>query len=123
MGALLLAGGLPALHKSKMVTLAEVAQGKAGANIWVSGTVAAASRRRFSAGVMSGRVEWIAGLAQPGEGGDELLRWTARPAPLAGQARAGTNRRGNDCVALAPRFQHLDRCTNKSASKPVTGAL
>ena len=39
-GALLLAGGLPAFAQSKMVTLAEVAQGEAGASIWVSGTVA-----------------------------------------------------------------------------------
>ncbi|MCR6551946.1 efflux RND transporter periplasmic adaptor subunit, partial [Aeromonas sp. CPF2-S1] len=38
-GALLLAGGLPAFAQSKMVTLAEVAQGEAGASIWVSGTV------------------------------------------------------------------------------------
>jgi len=42
-GALLLAGGLPALAQDKMVTLADVTQGEAGASIWVSGTVA--SRR------------------------------------------------------------------------------
>ena len=58
-GALLLAGGLPALAQSKMVTLAEVAQGEAGASIWVSGTVASRQQAALSAEV-SGRVEWIA---------------------------------------------------------------
>ena len=58
-GVLLLAGGVPALAQGKMVTLADVAQGEAGASIWVSGTVASRQQAALSAEV-SGRVEWIA---------------------------------------------------------------
>ncbi|MGL5461222.1 MAG: efflux RND transporter periplasmic adaptor subunit, partial [Aeromonas veronii] len=60
-GAALIAGSaLPVLaDQGKMVTLADVTQGDAAANIWVSGTVASRQQASLSAEV-SGRVEWIA---------------------------------------------------------------
>ena len=77
-GALLLTGGLPALAQSKMVTLAEVAQGEAGASIWVSGTVASRQQAALSAEV-SGRVEWIAEFGSRVKAGTSCCAWTARP--------------------------------------------
>ncbi|WP_139407908.1 efflux RND transporter periplasmic adaptor subunit [Aeromonas veronii] len=74
-GAVLIAGSaLPVLaDQGKMVTLADVTQGDAAANIWVSGTVASRQQAALSAEV-SGRVEWIAEFGSRVKKGDELLR-------------------------------------------------
>ena len=117
-GALLLAGGLPALAQSKMVTLAEVAQGEAGANIWVSGTVASRQQAALSAEV-SGRVEWIAEFGSRVKAGDELLRLDSATLRLSlEQARAEQAREGSNLRYARAEFQRLDRLhQQKSASQ------
>ena len=117
-GALLLAGGLPALAQSKMVTLAEVAQGEAGANIWVSGTVASRQQAALSAEV-SGRVEWIAEFGSRVKTGDELLRLDSATLRLSlEQARAEQAREGSNLRYARAEFQRLDRLhQQKSASQ------
>ncbi|MDH0360759.1 efflux RND transporter periplasmic adaptor subunit, partial [Aeromonas caviae] len=117
-GALLLAGGLPALAQSKMVTLAEVAQGEAGASIWVSGTVASRQQAALSAEV-SGRVEWIAEFGSRVKAGDELLRLDSAPLRLSlEQARAEQAREGSNLRYARAEFQRLDRLhQQKSASQ------
>ena len=117
-GALLLAGGLPALAQSKMVTLAEVAQGEAGASIWVSGTVASRQQAALSAEV-SGRVEWIAEFGSRVKAGDELLRLDSATLRLSlEQARAEQAREGSNLRYARAEFQRLDRLhQQKSASQ------
>lgn len=112
-GALLLAGGLPALAQSKMVTLAEVAQGEAGASIWVSGTVASRQQAALSAEV-SGRVEWIAEFGSRVKAGTSCCAWTARPC-VSRWSRRGRNKpeRGAICVTLAPSSSAWIVCTSK----------
>lgn len=117
-GALLLAGGLPAFAQSKMVTLAEVAQGEAGASIWVSGTVASRQQAALSAEV-SGRVEWIAEFGSRVKTGDELLRLDSATLRLSlEQARAEQAREGSNLRYARAEFQRLDRLhQQKSASQ------
>ena len=117
-GALLLAGGLPALAQSKMVTLAEVAQGEAGASIWVSGTVASRQQAALSAEV-SGRVEWIAEFGSRVKAGDELLRLDSATLRLSlEQSRAEQAREGSNLRYARAEFQRLDRLhQQKSASQ------
>ena len=117
-GALLLAGGLPAFAQSKMVTLAEVAQGEAGASIWVSGTVASRQQAALSAEV-SGRVEWIAEFGSRVKAGDELLRLDSATLRLSlEQARAEQAREGSNLRYARAEFQRLDRLhQQKSASQ------
>ncbi|MGL6434150.1 efflux RND transporter periplasmic adaptor subunit [Aeromonas caviae] len=117
-GALLLAGGLPALAQSKMVTLAEVAQGEGGASIWVSGTVASRQQAALSAEV-SGRVEWIAEFGSRVKAGDELLRLDSATLRLSlEQARAEQAREGSNLRYARAEFQRLDRLhQQKSASQ------
>ena len=117
-GALLLAGGLPALAQSKMVSLAEVAQGEAGASIWVSGTVASRQQAALSAEV-SGRVEWIAEFGSRVKAGDELLRLDSATLRLSlEQARAEQAREGSNLRYARAEFQRLDRLhQQKSASQ------
>lgn len=89
-GAVLIAGSaLPVLaDQGKMVTLADVTQGDAAANIWVSGTVASRQQAALSAEV-SGRVEWIAEFGSRVKKGDELLRLDSAALRLSlEQARA-----------------------------------
>ncbi|MFM5369531.1 efflux RND transporter periplasmic adaptor subunit [Aeromonas veronii] len=89
-GAVLIAGSaLPVLaDQGKMVTLADVTQGDAAANIWVSGTVASRQQASLSAEV-SGRVEWIAEFGSRVKKGDELLRLDSTALRLSlEQARA-----------------------------------
>lgn len=117
-GALLLTGGLPALAQSKMVTLAEVAQGEAGASIWVSGTVASRQQAALSAEV-SGRVEWIAEFGSRVKAGDELLRLDSATLRLSlEQASAEQAREGSNLRYARAEFQRLDRLhQQKSASQ------
>lgn len=117
-GALLLAGGLPAFAQSKMVTLAEVAQGGAGASIWVSGTVASRQQAALSAEV-SGRVEWIAEFGSRVKAGDELLRLDSATLRLSlEQTRAEQAREGSNLRYARAEFQRLDRLhQQKSASQ------
>ncbi len=117
-GALLLAGGLPALAQDKMVTLADVTQGEAGASIWVSGTVASRQQAALSAEV-SGRVEWIAEFGSRVKEGDELLRLDSATLRLSlEQSRAEQAREGSNLRYARAEFQRLDRLhQQKSASQ------
>ncbi|WP_421282005.1 efflux RND transporter periplasmic adaptor subunit [Aeromonas taiwanensis] len=117
-GALLLAGGAPALAQGKMVTLADVARGEAGASIWVSGTVASRQQAALSAEV-SGRVEWIAEFGSKVKAGDELLRLDGATLRLSlEQARAEQAREGSNLRFARAEFQRLDRLhQQKSASR------
>ena len=111
-GALLLAGGLPALAQSKMVTLAEVAQGRRGQHLGQrhggEPPAGGAQRRSERSGGVDSRV-W-----QPGEGGDELLRLdSATPAPR--WSRRGRNKpeREQPALRLAPSSSAWIACTSK----------
>jgi len=117
-GALLLAGALPAQAQSKMVTLAEVAQGEAGASIWVSGTVASRQQAALSAEV-SGRVEWVAEFGSRVKAGDELLRLDGATLRLSlEQARAEQAREASNLRYARAEFQRLERLhQQKSASQ------
>ena len=117
-GALLLAGALPAQAQSKMVTLAEVAQGEAGASIWVSGTVASRQQAALSAEV-SGRVEWVAEFGSRVKAGDELLRLDGATLRLSlEQARAEQAREASNLRYARAEFQRLERLhEQKSASQ------
>ncbi|WP_421714593.1 efflux RND transporter periplasmic adaptor subunit, partial [Aeromonas media] len=117
-GALLLAGGLPALAQDKMVTLADVTQGEAGASIWVSGTVASRQQAALSAEV-SGRVEWIAEFGSRVKAGDELLRLDSATLRLSlEQSRAEQAREASNLRYARAEFQRLDRLhQQKSASR------
>lgn len=117
-GALLLAGALPAQAQSKMVTLADVTQGEAGASIWVSGTVASRQQAALSAEV-SGRVEWVAEFGSRVKAGDELLRLDGATLRLSlEQARAEQAREASNLRYARAEFQRLERLhQQKSASQ------
>ncbi len=103
--------------EAKMVTLADVTQGEAGASIWVSGTVASRQQAALSAEV-SGRVEWIAEFGSRVSKGDELLRLDAATLRLSlEQSRAEQAREASNLRYAHAEFQRLDRLhQQKSAS-------
>ncbi|MGS3174644.1 efflux RND transporter periplasmic adaptor subunit [Aeromonas sanarellii] len=117
-GALLLVGALPTQAQGKMVTLADVARGEAGASIWVSGTVASRQQAALSAEV-SGRVEWVAEFGSRVKAGDELLRLDSATLRLSlEQARAEQAREGSNLRYARAEFQRLERLhQQKSASQ------
>ena len=103
---------------AKVVTLAEVTQGEAGASIWVSGTVASRQQAALSAEV-SGRVEWIAEFGSRVKAGDELLRLDAATLRLSlEQSRAEQAREASKLRYARAEYQRLERLhQQKSASQ------
>ncbi|WP_434663155.1 efflux RND transporter periplasmic adaptor subunit [Aeromonas sp. NJAU223] len=99
--------GLPV--QAKMVTLASVTQGEAGASIWVSGTVASRQQAALSAEV-SGRVEWIAEFGSRVKAGDELLRLDGAALRLSlEQSRAEQAKEQSNLNFAKAEFQRLER--------------
>ena len=116
-GALLLAGALPAQAQSKMVTLAEVAQGRRGQHLGQrhgrEPSAGGAQRRGQRTGGVGCRVR------QPGEGGGRAAAPGRRdPAPSLEQARAEQAREASNLRYARAEFQRLDRLhQQKSASQ------
>lgn len=104
--------------QAKMVTLANVTQGEAGASIWVSGTVASRQQAALSAEV-SGRVEWIAEFGSRVKAGDELLRLDGAALRLSlEQSQAEQAREQSNLNFARAEFQRLERLhQQKSASR------